>query len=74
VEYVLTTTRQGSTSVGHTFGETFGQTLSDILSQLQRLAPDIRPFSDLMLRSPIASAAVAGLLVLFIGLLMTRRD
>jgi hypothetical protein len=74
VEYVLTTTREGSTSAGHTFRETFGQTLSDILSQGQRLAPDVRPFLDLILRSPIATAVVAGLLVLFVGLLLTRRD
>ena len=74
MEYVLTTTREGSTSAGHTVRETFGQTLSDLLSQVQRLAPDVRPFLDLMLRSPIATAVVAGLVVLVVGLLLTRRD
>ena len=74
MEYVLTTTREGSTSAGHTVRETFGQTLSDTLGQLQRLTPDVRPFLDLILRSPIATAVVAGLVVLFVGLLLTRRD
>jgi hypothetical protein len=76
VEYVLTTTHGVSTSVGQPFREAATlalRALNDTINQLQGLTPDARPFFDLVLRSPMATATVAGVFVLFVGLLLTRR-
>jgi hypothetical protein len=74
VEYVLTTTRQMSGPATEAMRDSITQALSGVTGQLQQLVPDARRFFDSILGSPIADAVGVGLLVLVVGLLLTRRD
>ncbi len=72
MEYVLTTTYAVSGLVAQTVRDILTQTLNGVTSHLQQFGPHARVFSDSISGIPIGAVGI-GLLVLLVGLLLTRR-
>jgi hypothetical protein len=75
VEYVLTTTHAVSVSslVGQALRNILSQALNGVTSHLQQVGPNARGFLDSVSGIPVGAIGI-GLLVLLVGLVLTRHN